>query len=118
VLWNVRAFYENAIHLQFRLPFRDDSLSYLAWIAQRGGPKLSAVWGFVAMVVAISFALWRLRRGVHNFPFAAGFCFCVLFAFNKQAFCNYYFFVIACFVCAVVCCVEKDVPAEAGIAER
>ena len=42
----------------------------------------------------------RALRNVTGFAAALGLAFLVFFAFNKQAFCNYYFFTIGCFVCA------------------
>ena len=30
------------------------------------------------------------------------------FAFNKQAFCNYYFFVIGAMCCAIAACADQD----------
>jgi hypothetical protein len=48
---------------------------------------------------ASALALWRLPRTPAGFAMANALTFMGFFAFNKQAFCNYYFFVIGT-VCA------------------
>ncbi len=107
-MWNFPAFFENTVMLQLRLPFRDDSLSYLAWIAQLGGPKLPSFIGFIALAVAMWFCLKRLRPSTSSYALAVAFSFFALFAFNKQAFCNYYFFVIGAMCCALASCTTPE----------
>jgi hypothetical protein len=58
---------------------------------------------WVALVLAAGAAMlgvWRLPRTAGGFATAVTFTFLVFFAFNKQAFCNYYHFVIAALCCA------------------
>jgi hypothetical protein len=46
-------------------------------------------------------ALWRLPRTPAGFGVAIGLTFWAFFVFNKQAFCNYYFFVIGALYASV-----------------
>jgi hypothetical protein len=100
-LWDLRAFLWNVLELQFRSPFRRDALSYLAWIARRGGPELPSLVGFAAGGAAMALGLVRAARTPAGFAAATALAFLAFFAFNKQAFSNYYFFVIAA-LCASV----------------
>ena len=99
-LWDVSAFVHSAVLLQFRQPFRDDALSYLAGVAHLTGWRPAA---WVALGPVLATAALVLRKAPRTpAGIAAGvglLCF-ALFAFNKQAFCNYYHFVIAALCCA------------------
>jgi hypothetical protein len=100
VLWDGFAFVNSAVLLQFRQPFRDDALSYLAMVFDATRWRPPGWIGFVVVVPAI--ALVFRKCSLSPAGFAAGLalvCF-VFFAFNKQAFCNYYYFVIAALCCA------------------
>ncbi len=100
VLWNPRAFFHSVVLLQARQPFRPDALSLLAAIADLGGPQFP---GAVALLAAGAAMWFGLRRAPHS---AAGFAASValvllaFFAFNKQAFCNYYHLVLVAMCCA------------------
>ena len=52
----------------------------------------SAAVAFVAAAIAVGLSIWRLPRTPAGFASAVAVTFFVFFAFNKQAFCNYYFF--------------------------
>ena len=95
-LWNPRAFYRAVVAFQFLQPFRLDALSYLVWI-HHNYPQLTIErWApFLSIVPAIAFALWRCARTPAGFAAAVTFVYLIFFAFNKQAFANYYYFVIA-----------------------
>lgn len=88
------AFARSVVTLQVHQPFRPDSLSYLAWLADRGGSVPSVGISFVAAAGVMGLALWRLPRTAAGFALAVAAVSLVFFALNKQAFCNYYFFVI------------------------
>ena len=115
VLWDARAFWDSAIALQLRQPYRHDSLSFIAWMrdgdrAPLPTPMLAIA--FVALVVATGLALWRCRRTPAGFAAGTALVFFAFFAFNKQAFANYYYFVIGAMCCAIATAVP-DPHAEA-----
>jgi hypothetical protein len=96
------AFVHSVVFLQLLLPFRPDSLSYAAWLA---GPDGTAPFNvgvaFVAAAVVIGLALWRMPRTPAGFALALSATFLTFFAFNKQSFCNYYFFIIGSLCVAI-----------------
>ena len=99
--WNPGAFFHSTVAFQFLQPFRPDSLSYLALYASLTGTQLPSWIGFAAMTGALVFVVWRGPRSASGFAAASAAVLLALFAFNKQAFCNYYFVVIAALCCAV-----------------
>lgn len=94
VLWNPGAFVASVVTLQVHQPFRGDALSYLAWWAGLGHPAPSTAIPFVLASGAAALAAWRLPRSPAGFAAALALTFVVFFAFNKQAFANYYYFVL------------------------
>ena len=100
-LWNASAFWHSAVALQFRQPFRSDALSYLVPLGQIIGAQPPAWVGLTLALAAGFVAQRRLPRTPAAFAAAVAFTFLVFFAFNKQAFCNYYHFVIGALCCAV-----------------
>lgn len=109
-LWDLPAFWNSAVALQFRQPFRSDSLSYLAGLSPAGHPQLIVV-PFVA-TAALWLWLWRTRERI-NFPLAAALVLAVFFALNKQAFANYYFLVIGG-LCVAAAATDPLEPSESG----
>jgi hypothetical protein len=93
-LWNPAAFWASVVTLQFHQPFRTDALSVLSWWAARGHDQPPALVAFLAAGLASGLALWRLPRTPAGFGAAVATTFFAFFIFNKQAFCNYYFFVV------------------------
>jgi hypothetical protein len=100
-MWNWPGFYRSVIEFQVLQPFRPESLSFLAWYARITGAQLPAWVGFVAMASAFGLVIWKAPRTPAGFAAGGGLMLFALFAFNKQAFCNYYFVVIAALWCAV-----------------
>ena len=100
-LWDWHAFIWSVIKLQFFSPFRPDSMSFVAWLARAHGVRLPALVAFAAAFAAALLGIWRAPRTPAGFAAATGFAFMVFFALSKQAFSNYYFFVITC-LCASV----------------
>ena len=102
-LWDPRAFYRAVVAFQFLQPFRLDALSYLVWL-HHTYPRLTIGWWvpFVSVVPAIALALWRCPRTPAGFAAAVTMVYLTFFAFNKQAFANYYYFVVvtACWATA------------------
>ena len=104
VVWDPGAFWTSVVTLQFHQPFRPDALSVLSWWASRGHEQPPVLISFVAAAAASALALWRLPRTPAGFGAAIGLTFWAFFAFNKQAFCNYYFFVIGALCASVAAC--------------
>ena len=101
MLWNIPAFIRDVVTLQLVQPFRRDALSYLVWLV-RVGVSRPPIWVPVAAIIpAIVLALWRSPRTPAGFATATALVFFAFFAFNKQAFCNYYFFVVGALGCAI-----------------
>ena len=72
-----------------------------------------AVSVLVSVVLAVGVMGWamlRFPRTPFAFAGAISLMFLVFFAFNKQAFCNYYFFVIGGMCCAVAASEPKIFP--------
>ena len=94
--WNPREFIRNVVQWQFVQPFRTDALSYLVWLYKHNGGHWPPIWTpFLIVIPAILLAIWRCPRSPAGFAAAIAFICLTFFAFNKQAFCNYYYFVIA-----------------------
>jgi hypothetical protein len=104
VLWDPAAFWRSVVTLQFHQPFRPDALSVLSWWASRGHQPPPALISFVVATAASVFALWRLPRTPAGFAMALAITFFGFFAFNKQAFANYYFFVVGALYATVAAC--------------
>jgi hypothetical protein len=109
VLWEPRAFWTSLVTVQFQLPFREDALTFPALIALLTGVRLPSAIGFIAATVATATALRCLARNAAGFAVAVALVCFSFFAFNRQAFCNYYFFVIGALCSALAAC-----PADAG----
>ena len=105
VLWDFHAFWKSTITVQGIAPFRWDALSYLVWYGFRGHlvtePSTALFWSTFAGLGALGFALWKAPRTPAGFAAALALISLAFFAFNKQAFCNYYFFVIGAMCCAI-----------------
>lgn len=100
-LWNPHAFWFDNVGFQLQQPLRSDALSYLAWFSRDGVPPFP-MWIYLPATLAVTaVALWRLPRTPAGFATALSAVFLVFFATNKQAFANYYFFVIGALYCAV-----------------
>lgn len=96
LLWNVREFTRAVVLLQFMQPFRTDGLSYLVWLYSKTGVMNPTIWiPLLVVIPAIALALWRGTCSPAGFAAALALVSVLFFAFNKQAFCNYYYFVIA-----------------------
>jgi hypothetical protein len=100
-LWDWHAFFHSAAVVQKVAPFRDDALSYLVWIDHLRNVQLDVQVAFAMMLVGMALALWRLPPHPSGFAAALAMTFLPFIAFNKQAFANYYYFVIGALCCAV-----------------
>jgi hypothetical protein len=93
--WNPHEFIRSIVLWQLVQPFRADALSYLVWIYNHDGGQKLPIWiPFLVVIPAIILVLRRCARSPAGFASAVTFISLTFFAFNKQAFCNYYYFVI------------------------
>jgi hypothetical protein len=107
-LWDWHGFWHSVVEWQFKQPFRHDALTFLHVLFGPGGTPLAPVLAIAATGIAVGLSLWRAPRSVAGFALSVGFvCFC-FFAFNKQAFANYYFFVIGALCCAIAALTEPS----------
>lgn len=93
VLWNPQAFWDSAITLQTRQPYRPDALSFLVY----AHPTNPAQWvwlPFAALFATMALCIALAARRPLGFHAALGICLIVFFALSKQAFANYYYLVI------------------------
>lgn len=111
-LWDVDGFYRSAVQMQFKQPFRTDSLSYLVSIMHFGGPQLTPLVGFVALILAVVVALKAAPRQAAGWCGAGGLAYMLFFAFNKQAFANYYFWVFSLLIAAVAVALPGQLESE------
>jgi hypothetical protein len=112
LLWGPGDFWHDVVVLQFLQPFRHDALSYLAWSAQRGAPWPTAL-GFAAALGGVALGLWRQPRTPAGFAATCALAYLGFFAFNKQAFCNYYYFTLG----ALLLVVGASAPASTSTSE-
>jgi hypothetical protein len=117
VVWNVPAFWHSAVTLQVSQPFRPDALSFLAWWVGPFNPSAplpahspSVGWAFIMLAAGIGLSLWRCPRTPAGFFSAMAMTLLLFFAFNKQAFANYYFLVIGASACAIVAAAPTSLP--------
>lgn len=108
ILWSPGDFWKSVVALQFHQPFRPDALSYLAWWTQSGHHQPPATIPFVAAGIAAAITLWRIPRTPAGFAAGLALTLFAFFAFNKQAFCNYYFFVIGAYAVSIAACTPPE----------
>jgi len=108
MLWNVSGFLNDVVRFQFLVPFRWDALSYLVWLGYKTGAEPPALFGFIAVPLAVALMLWRGARTPAGYAASVAFTFLAFFAFNKLAFINYYFFVIGAMCFAVALAGESN----------
>lgn len=121
VLWDPVEYFRSVVQFQFMQPFRNDALSYLVWIRNQAPRFRVRVWTpLVGVLPAIPLTLWRCPRSPAGFAAATTVVYLLFFAFNKQAFCNYYFFEIgtACWAAiAAVRTISADGTSQEGGSE-
>ena len=61
-LWDVGGFYRSVILIQFKQPFREDSLSYLVTFLKMTGHKLPPIFGFAALLAGLGIAVRKVPR--------------------------------------------------------
>ena len=110
-LWEPAGFLRAVVELQFYQPFRPEALSYLGLLAGPDGqPPFGTGVAFAVAGAVMGLALWRVARTPAGFALGVAATFLAFFVLNKQAFANYYFFVIGA-LCVAVAATE---PPRAG----
>jgi hypothetical protein len=107
IIWNAAAFWHSVVEVQFLQPSRADALAYPAWLMPQV-PWVGSVAGFLALGSAIVLIVWRAARTPAGFAGATAFAYFAFFAFNRQAFANYYYFVIGALCIAVAATSVRD----------
>lgn len=104
MLWNLREFLRAVAFWQLVQPFRPDAMSYLVWFYNHTGRRPPIWTPLAAAAAAVVLALRRAPRTAAGFAAAVTLIYLTFFLFNKQAFCNYYYFTIAtaCWAVAAV----------------
>ena len=120
-LWNWHEFWRSTVTVQELAPFRWDSLSYLVfygkaranfhaldfpiWLVSRNltvtDAPTAVIWSTLAAGAMLVLSLRRSPRTPAGFAASLALVSLAFFSFNKQAFCNYYFFVIGSICCAI-----------------
>jgi hypothetical protein len=99
ILWNPAAFWQSAVVFLGSTPFRYDGLSIGSALHTVGVRLPGPVW-WVFGLGAFGGVVFGLRRcggdRLVRFAVGSGLAMAVFFVLSKQAFCNYYFLVIAC----------------------
>jgi hypothetical protein len=118
-LWDVPGFLRSVVVFQGKQPFRVEALSYIAWTAEGGVPRLPLWLSFGVLPVPLALGLWRAPRTPSGFAAASSLLFVLFFAFAKQAFCNYYFLVLGTICTALAALAPAEVTnASAGFSEQ
>jgi hypothetical protein len=118
-LWDLHAFGRSVVWLQTVQPFRSDALSYPSAMVALGytpPPIMPTLLTLTALATA--FVLWRAPRTPQGFATAVTFVFGVFFAFNKQSFANYWFFVLGAAAMAVAAGAPRRLGAETADVRR
>ena len=100
-IWDPGGFVDSVVLLQFREPFRQESLSVLAWLAGHDIYLPTIATTAVAGTLAAAAAMVMLPRSAGGFAAGMMLIAFALFAFGKKAFCNYYFFVLGAMALAI-----------------
>ena len=100
-LWDAPAFWYSAATIQLQQPFRDDALSLAAGLRRWADAPHVAALAFVLLVPAYALIFARATRTPSGLALAVALVAAIFFAFNKQAFLNYYLLVVGALVIAL-----------------
>jgi hypothetical protein len=81
-------------------------------------PSYAILPAAVASLIALMIAVWRSPRSPAGFAASLALLSLAFFAFNKQAFCNYYFFVIGALCCAIAASTNATACGRAGASPK
>lgn len=110
ILWSVPDFVRSAVLLHVEQPFRPDSLSFLAWFSHDGHAALPTWIAFASVIPVTILAAWRLPRTPSALAASVAIVYFVFFVLSKQAFVQYYYFVIGALCCAVAVAIPQITP--------
>lgn len=99
-LWNIKEFLHSAVIFHFVQPFRPDALSYMAELS-RDGIQMPEWVPFLLTAAVMVFVVRSSPATTTATCSAAALLLTVFFAFNKTAFCNYYYLVIGALAAAI-----------------
>jgi hypothetical protein len=108
LLWDAGAFVSSVVLYHMQGPFRIDALSFASCLARQGIVELPSWVGFAALVPASFACLWRLPRTPAAYAGAVASTLLPFFLLGIQAFCNYFFFLIAALCTAVAATAGGD----------
>jgi hypothetical protein len=101
LLWDPREFMRSLTGIVFEQNFRMDALTYLAWVAHLGGPRLPSLLGLLAAALASVVLIRRAPETPAGYAASVGIVNFVFFAFNIVDLTNHYYFVFGAFCCAI-----------------
>lgn len=99
-LWNLREFLRSVVIFHLQQPTQTHSLSYMALLA-RHAIRLPGWVPFLLTAAAIAFVLRKAPQTTSEVFSGVALILIVFFVFNKAAFCNYYYLVIASLAAAI-----------------
>lgn len=102
LLWDPAAFWRGTVHFHTSSPFREDSLSVLAWVYLRTSKELPAVVGFAVAALATWLSVRSPVRSLARAVLGEAAVLLAFFAFNKAAHINYYWLVDALLALALL----------------
>jgi hypothetical protein len=112
-LWSPAAFWRSVVWLQSVQPFRREALDFPAWWVGQGHAPFEVIPLVLAVTsVATALALARRVHGPAAFAAAATFVYAFFFAFNKQSFCNYHWFVVGLAACGIAATAQVNAARE------
>ncbi|MGZ4436382.1 MAG: glycosyltransferase 87 family protein [Nocardioidaceae bacterium] len=94
ILWSPSAFWDSVVRLQFRQPFRVDSISLLVEVVNATGWPPPATYGIIPLAAGLLTATamaWRAPRTPAAFAAALSVTLTVTFLLSSQGHSNYYF---------------------------
>lgn len=100
-IWNLPALVHSAITSHLLMPFRLDGLTVPALLARFQLPATPPLLGYVLGGIMLVVLMRLAPRTVAGFCYTTAVSFMVFFLFNKYAFMNYYFFVLAALACGI-----------------
>jgi hypothetical protein len=100
LLWNPPVFLRAMTATAVRHTFRSDSLSYMAWLFQRGITIKLTACGYLAGLAAMLAGMWKAPRTRAGFAATAGLAYLMFFLLSDYAFCNYYYMTVGMFAMA------------------
>lgn len=112
-LWAPAAFWDSVVRLQFRQPFRADSVSLLVWLVNHTGWPPPSAYGWLPLAAGFLTALlvaWRAPRTPAGFAAGVGVTLLVTFLLSKQAFANYYYLAVGALLVAAATWNEPTEP--------